>query len=132
MEGIGRLGLVQIDSTDPVSLAEFWCAVLGVTIEDVLGEPPHYVNLTGPRGSSGPTLAFQRVAEPKTLKNRLHLDVVVDDVVAATARIEELGGRRAASDDFSEYGYRWRVMADPEDNEFCLIWSPADEEDDGP
>jgi predicted enzyme related to lactoylglutathione lyase len=34
-----------------------------------------------------------------------------------------LGGRRRRPDaDFNEYGFRWRTMADPEGNEFCLIY----------
>jgi predicted enzyme related to lactoylglutathione lyase len=63
------------------------------------------------------------VPEPKTVKNRLDLDLAVDDVEAATARIEALGGRRLRPEaDFNEYGYCWRTMADPEGNEFCLIF----------
>jgi predicted enzyme related to lactoylglutathione lyase len=62
------------------------------------------------------------VPEPKTVKNRVHLDVVVGDVALATSRIESLGGRRRRPDaDFREYGYSWPTMADPEGNEFCLV-----------
>ncbi len=68
-------------------------------------------------------MSFQRVPEPKITKNRVHLDLVVDDVNAATARIESLGGRRRRPGaDFTEYGFSWRTMADPEGNEFCLIY----------
>ena len=42
---IGRLGWVQIDSTDPERLADFWTVVLGVEIEGRLGTPPQFVNL---------------------------------------------------------------------------------------
>ena len=59
--------------------------------------------------------------ESKAGKNRLHLDVVVQDLDVGCSRIEELGGRRAAGPDLEEYGFRWRLMADPEGNEFCLI-----------
>ena len=62
--------------------------------------------------------------ETKTVKNRLHVDVAVDEVGSATARIQGLGGGRLPCEDFHEYGYHWRVMADPEGNEFCLIYSP--------
>jgi predicted enzyme related to lactoylglutathione lyase len=64
----------------------------------------------------------QRVPEPKTLKNRLHLDIRVDDIEQATAQIETLGGRRLPVEDFREHGFRWRVMADPEGNGFCLVY----------
>jgi len=71
-------------------------------------------------------VAFQRVPEPRAGKNRLHFDVEVDDVEVATTRVEALGGTRAPTADFHEYGYRWRVMADPEGNEFCLIYALSD------
>ena len=59
MRPVGRIGWIQIDCPDPERLAVFWSAVLGVD-----------------------------VPEPKTVKNRVHLDLVVDDVNAATPRIE--------------------------------------------
>jgi predicted enzyme related to lactoylglutathione lyase len=46
---------------------------------------------------------------------------VVEDLDGGSKRIEELGGRRAPGPDFEEYGFRWRLMTDPEGNEFCLI-----------
>jgi hypothetical protein len=62
------------------------------------------------------------VPEPKVVKNRLHLDVSVKDVDEACARLEGLGARRRDDDDFHEQGYSWRRMADPDGNEFCLIY----------
>ena len=121
---IGRLVLVQIDCHDPVALGRFWSQVLGVEIEAVLGDPPHYVNLGAPAGApDGTGVAFQRVPERKSVKNRLHFDIEVDDLASATASIEALGGSRASTQDVSEYGYHWRVMHDPDGNEFCLIFS---------
>ncbi len=122
MERVGRLGWIQVDSADPVRLAAFWSHVLGVEIDAALGEPPHYLGLV-PSGPGAPVVSFHRVPEAKVVKNRLHFDVAVDDVEVASARIEDLGGSRLAGDDFSEYGFHWRVMADPEGNEFCLIYS---------
>jgi predicted enzyme related to lactoylglutathione lyase len=124
MGRVGRLGWIQIDCADPEALAGFWSEVLGVEIDQpALGDPPHYVGLI-PATPHEPVVTFQRVTEGKTTKNRLHLDVAVDEVEAATLRIEGLGGRRLPSRDFSEYGFHWRVMADPEGNEFCLIYTP--------
>ena len=72
---------------------------------------------------AAPFVSFQRVPEPKVVKNRVHMDIVVDDIEIATSRIVELGGRRRRPDaDFDEYGFCWRTMADPEGNEFCLIY----------
>jgi len=70
-----------------------------------------------------PFVTFQRVTETITVKNRDHLDMVVDDVEVEISRIVGLGGRRRRPDaDFNEYGFCWRTMADPEGNEFCLIF----------
>ena len=122
MEPIGRLEMIQIDCRDPRRLALFWGAVFGLEIASTLGEPPHYVGLAK-AGPDYPQVSFQRVPEPKTLKNRLHFDIRVDDVEPATAQIETLGGRRLPAEDFREHGFRWRVMADPQGHEFCLVYA---------
>ena len=78
----------------------------------------------------GPRLYFQRVAEPKATKNRVHLDVNVGGgaatplaerqrrVDAAAERLAQLGAVRVRA--FEEYGGYWILMQDPEGNEFCL------------
>ena len=77
--------------------------------------------------AEGLTVGFQRVPEMKNGKNRVHLDLVVDDLDAATAEVEELGGRWLEPGNTRELeGFRWRCMADPEGNEFDLDVLPAD------
>ena len=66
-------------------------------------------------------LVFQRVPEAKTGKNRVHWDVFVDDLEEATTRVEALGGWWTEPQTTWELdGFRWRVMADPDRNEFCI------------
>lgn len=122
MTAIGRLEWIEVDCADPVLVATFWGKVLGVGLEPALEDPVQYQRLQLV-SAEVPRLIFQRVPEPKTVKNRLHLDVAVDDVESATAAIETLAGRRLPGADFEEDGFRWRVMADPEGNEFCLIFA---------
>jgi predicted enzyme related to lactoylglutathione lyase len=127
MDRVGRLGWIQVDCANPVAIATFWSKVLGVEMEEPLGDPPHYLYLgSAPDSPGGATVAFQRVPEPKTVKNRVHFDLDVDDVELATSQIEALGGSRIPTDDFHEYGFSWRVMADPDGNEFCLIYTSPD------
>ncbi len=121
MEPIGQLGWIQIDCRDPRRLARFCGAVFGLEIDRTLGEPARYVGLAK-AGPDHPHVSCQRVPEPKTLKNRLHLDIPVDDIEQATAQIETLGGRQLPGEDFREHGFRWRVMADPEGNALCLVY----------
>ncbi|HTY73431.1 MAG TPA: VOC family protein [Actinomycetes bacterium] len=112
------IGYLVIDSRDPARLAPFWCALLGVAVDTEIGAGEFLV--LSPT-ESGLTVGFQRVPEAKTGKNRLHLDLVVDDLDAATAEIESLGGRWLEPGRTRELeGFRWRVMADPDGNEFDI------------
>jgi predicted enzyme related to lactoylglutathione lyase len=121
-DAIGRLHWIVIDTVDPARIAPFWCALLGVRERGWFGED--YLMLTADGGA--PPVAFQRVPEAKAVKNRLHVDLAVDDLDDAFAKIVALGG--SAVSDILEMsgGYRWRVMADPEGNEFCIV--PRDED----
>jgi hypothetical protein len=65
-----------------------------------------------------PMWLFARVPESKTVKNRVHLDVIAADTEVEIARLVELGATRIADRD--EYGYAWTLLADPEGNEFDL------------
>ena len=119
MSALGGLDAITIDCADALVLARFWAAVFGTEIESAVGDGPAYVDLLPVPGV--PILRFQRVPEPKAVKNRVHLDVAVADLEEACAAVEALGGRRISAEPFAEYSYRWLVMADPEDNEFCLV-----------
>ena len=74
----------------------------------------------------GLTVGFQRVADAKLGKNRVHLDLVVDDLDQATAEVEKLGGRWLEPGNTRELeGFLWRCMADPEGNEFDIDVLPG-------
>ncbi|MET9253236.1 VOC family protein [Streptomyces sp. NPDC003717] len=68
----------------------------------------------------GRRLLFQRVPEPKTVKNRIHLDLHpgTDRRAAEVARLEGLGA--SVVREMSEFGAEWVLMRDPEGNEFCV------------
>jgi hypothetical protein len=70
---------------------------------------------------AGRRLLFQDVPEPKTVKNRLHLDVHAGPGGrdALVARLESLGATRVQEFDQGPAGHWW-VMRDPEGNEFCV------------
>jgi predicted enzyme related to lactoylglutathione lyase len=102
---------VIIDCNDPERLASFWGALLG---RAVVARTGPYVWLSREEGLG---MGFQQVADPKIVKNRLHLDLATPDLMAERRRVEQLGGRRAEG--YEAGGFL--VMADPEGNEFCLI-----------
>ncbi len=113
-----RVGYLVIDAVDPARLAPFWCGLLGVTVDTTIGDGQFLVLSPA---SGGLTVGFQRVPEAKSGKNRLHLDLVVADLDSATAEIERLGGRWLEPGKVRELeGFRWRLMADPEGNEFDI------------
>jgi predicted enzyme related to lactoylglutathione lyase len=112
---MATIGLV-LDCADPDVLAKFWAAALRYTNVGAAGA---YVLLLPPDPTQ-PKLLLQRVAEPKTAKNRMHLDIHVPDIDAEAARLESLGAHRISSDAMSEHGTRWHVMTDPAGNEFCV------------
>jgi len=116
MAGIGTFLFVTVDSVDPDRLAAFWAAVLGTSV-DMSMDDGRFVFLKG--SETLPVVCFQRVPEAKAGKNRLHLDLGVEDLEAATEGIVTLGGSRAGEDRQLE-SFVWRTMADPEGNEFDI------------
>jgi hypothetical protein len=113
-----RVGSVVIDCADPPSLAVFWVAVTGYRRESADDD---WVSLVDP-GGHGPRIGLQRVPEPKTVKNRLHLDLYAEDEEASARRIEDLGATRLwLSKDPDDV---FIVLADPEGNEFCVVRHP--------
>ena len=118
-----KVGYLVIDAADPAALARFWCDLLAVTVDTEIGEGEFLV--LSPT-EDGLTVGFQRVADAKLGKNRVHLDLVVDDLDQATAEIEDLGGRWLEPGNTRELeGFQWRCMADPEGNEFDIDVLPA-------
>jgi hypothetical protein len=117
------LSAVVVDCRDPETLARFWCAALGYVVH---GEAEGFVGIV-PAEGGGPHLDFVLVPEPRTVKNRLHLDLraVDTDQDSEVARLESLGARRVDVGQGPEV--TWVVLADPEGNEFCVL---SDLEDD--
>jgi catechol 2,3-dioxygenase-like lactoylglutathione lyase family enzyme len=106
----GQLAAVVVNAADPPALARFWAGLLGVPVVD---SGPDWAQLEG-------SLAFQSDPAPKHGPNRLHLDVKVSDLAASTAAVLA-SGARPLSDVQSADADPWRVFADPEGNEFCLV-----------
>jgi hypothetical protein len=144
---MARTFQVTFDAASPERLAAFWAQALGY----VLQPPPDGFDswqawltdagvpradwdsaaaLVDPTGA-GPRIYIQRVPEPKTAKNRVHLDVSVSQgpgipaderrgpIEAEAERLVALGATRHR--EVEEHGGYWVVMSDPEGNEFCLV-----------
>ncbi|WP_093906032.1 VOC family protein [Streptomyces sp. cf386] len=112
---------VTIDSADAYGLAGFWSRVLGLPVheDDKPGDEDVLIEGAG--------LLFVTVPEPKTVKNRVHLDLQPDD----RTRDEEVErvlalGATLVDDRRRPDGTGWAVLADPEGNEFCVERSAAE------
>jgi predicted enzyme related to lactoylglutathione lyase len=110
---------IVLDSLDPETLAGFWAAAIGYRVARSEGV---FVILM-PEDGSGPPLLLQRVEEPKSGKNRMHVDIETQDVEAAAARLTSLGATRLSNEPLEELGARWITLADPEGNEFDVVMS---------
>jgi hypothetical protein len=133
---------VAIDCADPHALVRFWAEAFGFEVEDhhdlvvqmlELGQAQasDTVEVDGrkawaiaaacrhPNGSL-PRLLFQQVPEPKTVKDRIHLDlhVAASDLDATTERVLRLGATKLW--DAQQGPHSWTTYADPEGNEFCI------------
>jgi predicted enzyme related to lactoylglutathione lyase len=105
---------IIIDCADLDRQAAFWAAATGYRH---VGADGHYAVLLHP-DKSHPRLLLQKVPEPKTAKNRVHLDLGADDLPAEVERLVALGASQGQS--YQEYDAIWTVMTDPEGNEFCV------------
>ncbi|MGN6129105.1 MAG: VOC family protein [Nocardioidaceae bacterium] len=143
----GRAVQVTFDAADPAALATFWAEALHYEPQpppdgfasweealDAWGVPAERRNaasaILDPDGH-GPRVFFQQVPEPKTAKNRVHLDVraapglVGEERMAVLedecARLLALGAQRVRrAEPGEDNGQGFIVMLDPEGNEFCL------------
>jgi len=134
---------VVIDSSSPHELADWWAEALGWQVETqdesfiqkmVDTGAASEEDTTRHRGAlvwkigaalnspdpGRPRLLFQLVPEPKTVKNRLHLDVRVgaERREAEVARLLSLGATELWRG--SQGPFEWATLADPEGNEFCV------------
>jgi predicted enzyme related to lactoylglutathione lyase len=117
-----RLVHLVIDANDPAKLARFWSGALGWEIED---EEPGEVDVS-PAGYHYPDpvalpLVFVAVPEPKTVKDRVHLDLAsrsAEHQAELVARLRDLG---ATPVDIGQGDVPWVVLADPEGNELCVL-----------
>ena len=134
---------VAVDAKDPHALAAWWADALGwkkepsneafirqmieqghATDDDTTTFNGELVWKDGaavarPDGLS-PRLYFQRVPEPKTVKNRMHLDLRIgtDDVDAVVERLVANGATVLYQG--QQGPHTWVTIADPEGNELCV------------
>lgn len=112
------LSEICLDVNDLEAMERFWTAAL--ELPATRGEEPGaaYVEIAL---SPGLALLLLEVPEPKTVKDRLHLDLSPRGCEQAeeVARLEGLGAHRVDVGQGPEAS--WVVLADPEGNKFCVL-----------
>jgi glyoxalase superfamily protein len=119
---------LTFDTADPVRVATFWAAALGYDLAD---PDPEGAYIADPSGKTR-GIFFQPVPEPKTAKNRVHLDVrptgtmqeEVDRLVALGATVRGYIEQETSAVD-GQMTF-WTQMRDVEGNEFCVLRGPGD------
>ncbi|MDP9444999.1 MAG: hypothetical protein M3P83_11875 [Actinomycetota bacterium] len=107
-----RLYEVVVDCHRPRQVARWWADVLGAELGGDAGNDWWWLEPLP--GAPFEGMVFVPVPEPKTVKNRVHWDVEVDDSALLLQRGASLLRRRGSGTD-------WDVLADPEGNEFCAF-----------
>ena len=114
---------IVVDTHDLPGLARFWAAALHW---EVLSERPREV-VVGPALDAPIGMCFMPVDQPKTTKNRLHLDLTTsaDDRDSGDRPPDHTRSYRALTS--ARRGTEsWTVLADPEGNEFCVVRPKSD------
>ncbi len=122
-----RIGTITFDCVAWEPLVEFWSSALDYAEDpdnpNSPGDPEGYLRST----SGGPGMLFIPVPEGKTVKNRVHLDIVPLDATRdeEVARLVSLGAV-VYDDHRRENGTGFVVLRDPEGNELCVERSEAE------
>ncbi len=101
---------VVFDSVDCAQQATWWADILDANVVHY----PDYSSVVAIEGTPFRSLDFVNVPDPKSVKNRIHLDLVASD----TDRLVARGARILHGNDAE---IPWTVMCDPEGNEFCVF-----------
>ncbi|MEU0796471.1 VOC family protein [Amycolatopsis sp. NPDC005961] len=114
----GAVAAIVVDAHDPERLAAFWARLTGRPVGAREGDV--LVGLRAPSGR-GPWLEFLRNDDVKRVKNRVHLDVAPPSGADHAAAVSEVVAAGAAPADLGGPDLPWRVLMDPEGNEFCVL-----------
>jgi hypothetical protein len=110
---------VVVDSSDPVPLARWWADQLEGQVKDPFDG--FFLIVSG-----GPIqMAFQKVADPTPGKNRLHVDLMADNLDAEVERLLSAGA--GLVERRGDESFRWVTLTDPDGNEFCVAEHPETE-----
>jgi predicted enzyme related to lactoylglutathione lyase len=124
-----KINHITFDAHQPDEISRFWAAAMGWTEDPDDPNLPEHDEAVIQSPDRSQALLFQRVPEGKTVKNRVHLDVMPTDRTRdeAVAQLLDLGATQLG--DFRRPdGSGWVLMQDPDGNEFCVERSQLERE----
>lgn len=111
-----RIASIVVDANDLKRATNFWSGALGYEVDSASDT---WVSLVDPK-RKGVDVGLQPTTDAKPAEvNRLHIDLVSEDVEMEVKRLEKLGAKRATWQWYAQ-GAKYVVMLDPEGNEFCV------------
>lgn len=113
---------IVFDCRNPQLLADFWANVTGYNKIQLDEEEAKTLAIIAPPEKTGPALMFYVTPDEKVVKNRVHVEINAQDLAAEVERIIALGATKVAAHDEGQVS--WNVLADPEGNEFCVVYFP--------
>lgn len=119
---MNRLFAVTFDCADAAELGAFWAQALGQELDPGAGKAFASIGLHD-ADRTGPCWCFAQVPEDKSVKNRMHPDLITADLKAEVERLVGLGA--SWQTDVEMGSMRWSTLLDPEGNEFDVIAQPA-------
>ena len=114
------IAAITFDCEDAATLSAFWSRALDRPVDPSEQDTGGFfasIGMSDPTPGQ-PPMMFIKVPEPKTAKNRVHLDLNASDRAAEVDRLVGLGATIVHDKD--EWGVRWTTLNDPEGNEFCV------------
>ncbi len=108
---------VSFDAADAQAVASFWAAALGRAVAD--GATRDRAAVSPDPAIPGSGIGFFRVPEGKTVKNRMHFDLITTDFDTEVDRLTALGATKL--NEIKNGSAHWVTLADPEGNEFDVI-----------
>ena len=116
-QDLGPIAAVVVDCANPREMARFWGEAMDWTVHENTDDHATMRSVKG----VGPYLKFLHSPDAKSVWNRVHLDICPypdDDLAEEEARLRALG---ATDPGIDQSAISWRILSDPENNEFCLL-----------
>ncbi|WP_242905708.1 VOC family protein [Actinomadura terrae] len=113
----GPIAAMVVDCADPRAMARFWGEATDWTVHEVTDEQAVLRSAQG----VGPYLEFLRKPGERAYWNRIHIDLMPHSREEGAAEVARLRGLGATDVDLGQGDVSWKVMADIEGNDFCVL-----------